>query len=59
MRSMLSNGAGAALDRVVILASRERIAVLCVEREHHRCHRDVITVMVTERNPDIEILQVL
>jgi uncharacterized protein (DUF488 family) len=59
MRSILSNGAGDALDRVVALASKERIAVLCVERDHHRCHREVIAEMVVERNPSIEILQVL
>lgn len=59
MRSILSNGAGKALERVVTLASTERIAVLCVEREQSRCHREVITEMVVERNPDIEILQVL
>jgi uncharacterized protein (DUF488 family) len=59
MRAILSNGAGAALDRLVDLASRERVAVLCVERERGRCHRDVITEMAVERNPAIEIYQVL
>lgn len=59
MREILSNGAGAALDRLVGLASEQRIAVLCVEREHVRCHRDVITTMAVERNPGIEVIQVL
>lgn len=59
MREILSNGAGEALDRVITLASTDRVAVLCVEREHQRCHRDVITEMAVERNPDIEVLQVL
>lgn len=59
MRGILSNGAGPALDRVVALASQERIAVLCVEREHQRCHRDVITEMAVERNPGIEVLNIL
>ncbi len=59
LRSMLLNGHSAALDRVLALASQERIAVLCVEREHHRCHRGVIADMVVEQNPDIEILQML
>jgi uncharacterized protein (DUF488 family) len=59
MRAILSNGAGAALDRLVDLASRERVAVLCVERERGRCHRDVITEVAIERNPAIEIYQVL
>lgn len=59
MRSTLANGAGAALDRVIELASGQRIAVLCVERDHQRCHRDVITEMAVEGNPDIEIVQIL
>jgi uncharacterized protein (DUF488 family) len=59
MREMLSNGAGEALDRVIDLASTERIAVLCVERESQRCHREVITSMAVERNPAIEVLQIL
>ena len=56
MRSIVSTTGQAALDRVVALASRERIAVLCFEREHRRCHRDVITAVAVERNPGIEIL---
>lgn len=59
MRSILSNGAREALDRVVELASQDRIAVLCVERDSQRCHRHVVTDMAVERNPDIEVLQVL
>lgn len=59
MRSMLNNGAGEALTRLVDLASSQRVAVLCVERDHSRCHRDVITDMAVERNPDIEVLQIL
>lgn len=58
MRSILDNGAGEALDRVVGLASNQRIAVLCVERDAHRCHRDVITEMAVERNPAIEVLKI-
>lgn len=59
MRSILSNGAGEALDRVVALASEQRIAVLCVERDHTRCHRDVVVEMAVELNPAIEVLQIL
>jgi len=59
MRSILDNGAGDALDRVVELASSQRIAVLCVERDAHRCHRDVITEMAVERNPAIDVLKIL
>lgn len=59
MRSMLNNGAGEALTRLVDLASSQHVAVLCVERDHSRCHRDVITDMAVERNPGIEVLQIL
>lgn len=59
MRAALSNGGGEALGRLVDLASCQRVAVLCVERDHSRCHRDVITDMAVERNPDIEVLQIL
>lgn len=59
MRSILLNGSGAALHRVVALAAQERIAVLCVEREHDRCHRGVVTEMAVEQNPNIEVLHVL
>lgn len=59
MRAILSNGAGGALRRVVDLASNERIAVLCVEREHTRCHRDVITDMAVEQNSQIEVVQIV
>jgi uncharacterized protein (DUF488 family) len=56
MRAILANGASDALQRVVDLASNGRIAVLCVEREPQRCHRDVITAAVVEQNPAIEII---
>jgi uncharacterized protein (DUF488 family) len=59
MREILENGAGAALDRVVGLASDQRVALLCFERDRHRCHREVITDMAVERNPGIEVLPVL
>ncbi len=59
MRAMLSNGGGDALGRLVDIASNQRVAVLCVERDHSRCHRDVITDMAVERNPDIAVLQIL
>ncbi len=59
MRTILLNGSGDALKRLVDLASNERIAVLCFERDHQRCHRDVITEMALEANPTIEIIQML
>ena len=59
MRSILENGSGSALQRVVDCARGDRVAVLCVERDRHRCHRDVITEMVEEIDPTIEVVQIL
>ena len=59
MRAILSNGSHTALERLVGLARHSRVAVMCVEREHDRCHRDVITSMAQEMDPTIEIRQVL
>jgi uncharacterized protein (DUF488 family) len=59
MRAILSNGAAPALERLVELATDDRIAVLCVERERERCHRQVITDMAQEIDPDIEVLHIL
>jgi uncharacterized protein (DUF488 family) len=59
MRAILLNGASQALQRLVDLASKERTAVLCLERDHDRCHRAVIIEMVVERNATIDVLRVL
>ncbi len=59
MRSILSNGSGSALQRLVDLARAKRVAVMCVERDRLRCHRDVITEMVQEIEPTIEVVQIL
>lgn len=59
MRAILDNGASDALERVIDRATRERVALLCVEREHARCHRAVITEMAVERRPAIEVLHIL
>lgn len=59
MRARLMNGSGPALDRTVERARTERIAVLCVEREAHRCHRDVITDVAVELAPELEIIHIL
>ncbi len=59
MRAILDNGASDALERVIDRAARERVAILCVEREHARCHRAVITEDAVERRPAIEVLHIL
>jgi uncharacterized protein YeaO (DUF488 family) len=58
MRAIL-NGSGAALQRLVEDAREKRVAVLCVERDRRRCHRQVITEMVQEIDPTIEVVQIL
>lgn len=59
MREMLNNGSGPAFRRLLEDAQEQRIAVLCVEREQVRCHRQVITDMAQEIDPKIEVLQIL
>jgi uncharacterized protein (DUF488 family) len=59
MREILNNGSGPALHRLVERARSERVAVLCVERDRHRCHRQVITDMAQELAPEIDVLHIL
>jgi uncharacterized protein (DUF488 family) len=59
VRSLLSNGAGPALQRLVEDAHRGGVAVLCVERSRLRCHRQVVTDMAQEIDPTIEVRQIL
>jgi len=59
MRELLENGTRAALHRLIDRAHGDRVAVLCVERDRTRCHRTVITEMVQEVDPTIEVVQVL
>lgn len=59
MRALLANEGRQALRRVVELASSGRIAVMCVERDPARCHRDVVIDIAVERDPTIDVLQVL
>ncbi|MGH9128115.1 MAG: DUF488 family protein [Acidimicrobiales bacterium] len=58
MREMLDNGSGEALARVLSLAREGRIALLCVERDQHRCHRSVITDALMALEPELEVLSV-
>jgi uncharacterized protein (DUF488 family) len=59
MRAILASDASDAMKRLVAMASKKRVALLCVEREHHRCHRCVISEMVVERSPKVDVLQML
>jgi uncharacterized protein (DUF488 family) len=58
MRKQLQNGAGEALQRLVKLAMTERVAVLCVEVEDARCHRQVILEMAREIKPGLFIASI-
>jgi uncharacterized protein (DUF488 family) len=59
MREMLENGSKDAVEGLAERARNGRIAVLCVERERSRCHRHVITEMVQEIEPTIEVFEIL
>lgn len=59
MREILSNGSGPALERLVNEAAERYVAVLCVERGARRCHRQVITDMAQEIDPDLEVRHIV
>jgi len=59
MRAVLDNGSRPAVQRLIEDARAGRVAVLCVERDRLRCHRQVITEVIQEIDPTIEILQIL
>jgi uncharacterized protein (DUF488 family) len=57
MRGHLASGEPAeAVDRLVRLADGRRIAVLCLENDQRRCHRQVVLEAAAARNPEVEIL---
>jgi len=47
---------GEAVDRLVALAAGRRIAVLCLENDQNRCHRQVVLAAARARNPELDIL---
>lgn len=59
MRERLEHGSQAAVDRLIGQARVHPVAVLCLERDPSRCHRTVITELVRELDPTIEIIQIL
>lgn len=59
MRELLENGSQGALLRLVERAADDRVAVLCVERDRSRCHREVVTEMAQEVAPDLEVVHIL
>jgi len=57
MRDHLAAGDPAeAVDRLVALAADRRIAVLCLEADQRRCHRQIVLDAALSRAPDLDIL---
>ena len=50
-REHLSNSARSALDDVAESICSQTVALLCLERDAHRCHRSVVASMIAERLP--------
>lgn len=57
MRRYLEEGEPAlAVRRLADLARGRRVAVLCLERDQARCHRQVVVEMVRRLAPDVDVL---
>ncbi len=57
MREYLAAGEAAkAVDRLVALADGRRIAVLCLENDQRRCHRQVVLEAALARAPALDVL---
>jgi uncharacterized protein (DUF488 family) len=57
MRKHLAEGEPAeAVDRLIALADGRRIAVLCLESDQQRCHRQVVLEAALGRQPELDIL---
>lgn len=59
MRELLDNGSRSALLRLIERAADDRVAVLCVERDWNRCHREVVTDMAKELAPDLDVVHMV
>ena len=57
MRGHLATGEPAeAVDRLVASADGRRIAVLCLENDQRRCHRQVVLEAALAKQPGLDIL---
>lgn len=52
-RKRLEGASSEAVDRVIALAVKQRVAVLCVERDHTVCHRDELINVALERRQEL------
>lgn len=53
---MAAPGPAASLDELAALVASRRVAVLCFERDHEMCHRQVVTDSIATRAPDTEVV---
>lgn len=50
-REHLNNGASAAVDDLMHVVDEQSVALLCLERDPHPCHRSVVAAVTAERLP--------
>jgi uncharacterized protein (DUF488 family) len=48
-REHLDNGASAALSRLATTSAQAKVALLCLERDPQRCHRQVVAAALVEQ----------
>ena len=54
-RNRLSNGSSAAVDELIALSTKRKVAVLCVERDVSTCHRGELAEVARERKPGLRV----
>ena len=55
-RQLVKEAPGDPVDRLIRLARIEPVAILCREREPHRCHRSVVAEVAVERDEGLGII---
>ena len=55
LRARLTGEGAAAMERLVALTARQRVAVLCLERDRTECHRAVILERARGLDPRIAV----
>ena len=54
----LSNGASNVHAEVVSLAQKQRVALLCYERDHSECHRSCIIDRAKDEDPRMNVIEI-
>ena len=57
-KNHLKNGAVEAFSSLVESALANRVALLCLERDHLSCHRSCITEMLQEEKTDFVVMRI-